>query len=77
MGTFRLKAEARVLDIGKQSQTTGHDGPDLFLHNKISEVFFSHKYFSAPKHNEDRLGYLASQYIADMARSMGFEGLSY
>lgn len=77
VGLFRLKKAVKVLDIGKQSKTTGYENPHLYLHNKISEVFFSHKYFSAPKHNDDRLGYLASQYIADVVRVMGFDGLSY
>lgn len=77
VGTFRLKRGARVLDIGKQSQTTGNDDPNLFLQNKLAEVFFAHKYFSAPKHNEDRLGYLASQYVADVVKGMKFDGLSY
>jgi hypothetical protein len=34
-------------------------------------------YFSAPAHNDDKLAYIASQFISEVFRDRGVDGLQY
>lgn len=81
IGQFTTEREARVVSLGGNYpiDSSAKRAKDI-LHAaglSIESAIISSMYFSAPAHQEDKLAYLPSQYIAEALRSNGIDGLQY
>ena len=81
VGQFLTDREAKVISLsvtGTLGQTAGDNRSSIQVAGALirSEIINS-IYFSAPAHQEDKLAYLPSQYISELFKSRGIEGLQY
>lgn len=80
----KLKQKANVISIAASRKGSLTDGIPPQQDNFLSEVAkrivatpLTELYFSRPTHNEDKLSYLPSQYIAEKFKILGFDGIEY
>ena len=77
VGNFKLIRSAKVLDLTKTSNPDRYqDESALFLHNMLSESMFSGK-LSENVHPDDDFSYISTQYISDLIRQKGYDGLIF
>lgn len=73
LATFRVKSRMRIVDFSKSYSYKDDDKNYSvdFLMNLLPYIF------SQPYYNDDEQFYYATQYISDMIRKYGFDGICY
>lgn len=77
VGIFTALKNLRVLDFTKRASVNDADSPAMAVHSAISEALFVHKHFGAPVHRDDNLSYLPMQFITDLVRQRGYDGIRF
>ncbi len=75
---FILKKDIEVVSLNhtKLSNIKDYEIEDV-VRDLLNSMPINQYYFAMPTHNADRLAYLPSQYLAELFKSEGVEGLEY
>jgi hypothetical protein len=81
VGKFRVTRDIDVVILFGEKKTFTYPNCKFDLKSSLARSLCNHfigkMYFSAPAHNKDRLAYLPSQYISEMFKNKGLDGLQY
>lgn len=77
VGEFRPTKSLRILDFTKRASVEAADTPAMAIHSAISESLFVHRHFGAPVHRDDHYSYLPMQFITDLVKQRGFDGIRF
>ncbi|MEK0266642.1 RES family NAD+ phosphorylase [Stenotrophomonas rhizophila] len=75
---FALKRNVEIVSLNprKISNLKDYEMVDVFR-DVLNSVPLSKYYFATPAHSADRLAYLPSQYLAELFKSEGVDGIEY
>lgn len=75
---FILKKDIEIVSLHqeKHSNVKDYEIEDI-VKDLLNSTPINHFYFATPTHNADRLAYLPSQYLAELFKSEGMDGLEY
>lgn len=78
LAKFALKRNAEVVSLNpKRLSNLKQYELENMVRDTLNSVAISKFYFATPAHNADRLAYLPSQYLAELFKSEGVDGLEY
>lgn len=77
VGDFKPTKILRILDFTKRASVEAAENPAMAVHSAISEGLFVHRHFGAPVHRDDHLSYLPMQFITDLVKQRGFDGIRF
>jgi hypothetical protein len=72
VGKFRAIRKLNVVNLDRAGGFHPNDAAKAF-----AALFLRSMYFSAPAHSDDKLAYIASQFISEVFRDRGVDGLQY
>lgn len=78
LAKFALKRNIRIVSLNpkKISNLKDYEIEDV-VGDLLNSVAISKYYFATPAHSADRLAYLPSQYLAELFKSKGADGIEY
>ena len=78
---FQLSADVKIIDFcsdsGVDNNVKDFDGFCREFGSLINSSTIRKLYFSTPVHGNDRFAYLPSQYISEIFKNLGFDGIRY
>lgn len=82
VGRFETTRDISIVSISGVSGSTRAKGEQVDVMNLkigafLRAMFITNFYFAAPAHQDDRLAYLPSQYIAEAFKNKGLDGIRY
>lgn len=78
VASFTLKRDVEIVSLNykKIFNLKEYEIEDV-VRDLLNSVPISNYYFATPTHNADRLAYLPSQYLAELFKSEGADGIEY